>query len=295
MVFSISTKQSKSMTKNPKISDIRFAFFGTSHVAAHAVQALFDNGCIPALVVTPAGKPQGRSREVIPCAVEEWAISKNIPLQHDHNIGTDWDVCIVADYGRILKKELLDIPRHGFLNIHPSLLPRLRGPSPMRTAILTDEQKTGVTIIKMDEQVDHGPIIAQKEVGMLWPPHLSDMEAILMQAGGTLLAQILPEWVAGTIEAREQNHDVATFTKKFEKEDGLLDLKASAYENILTIRAFEGNPGTHAFFERNGKRIRVQILDAELKNGTLEITRVKPEGKGEMDYDAFLRGGAKPI
>lgn len=274
---------------------MRFAFFGTSHIAAHALDALSEAGYVPALVVAPRGKPQGRTQEVVACTVEQWASAREIPVRHDHDIGSDWDVCIVADYGRILKKELLDLPRHGFLNIHPSLLPRLRGPSPMRSAILTDEKRTGVTIMLVDEEVDHGPIVAQKEVPMPeWPPRLSDMERALMRAGGALLAQILPAWIAGDIEARAQHHDLATHTGKFEKEDGLLNLSDPAYTNILKIRALEGNPGTYAFFERNGKRIRVQILDATLANGKLAITRVKPEGKSEMGYDAFLRGGAKP-
>ena len=113
---------------------------------------------------------------------------------------------------------------------------------------------------------------------------------------------MLPLWLSGQIEAREQNHDVATYCTKFTKEDGMLDLSADplptgrqAYQNLLKIRAFEGWPGTFAFFERGGKRIRVQILDARLEGENLVIESVKPEGKARMPYADFLRSGAKPV
>jgi methionyl-tRNA formyltransferase len=119
------------------------------------------------------------------------------------------------------------------------------------------------------------------------------LDALLANEGGKLLATTLPLWVAGEIEAREQNHDLATYCTVFTKEDGLLDFSADAQQNLRKIRAFEGWPGTYAFFERAGKRLRVQILDAEIKSGKLLPVLVKPEGKGEMTYEEFLRSGAK--
>ena len=109
-----------------------------------------------------------------------------------------------------------------------------------------------------------------------------------------LLARILPLWVAGDIEAREQNHDIATYSERFSKEDGLVHFCDDPYRNLLKIRAFEGWPGTFAFFERNGKRIRAQIIDAHLANGKLALDIVKPEGKKEMPYEDFARSGAIP-
>jgi methionyl-tRNA formyltransferase len=172
----------------------------------------------------------------------------------------------------------------------------LRGPSPMRSAILNDEKETGVSVMLMDEQMDHGPLIAQRKVAIEpWPPHGKTLEDRLAHEGGKLLAQILPLWLQGTIQPQEQNHDLATYTKKFTKEDGALDLGADPYQNLLTIRAFESWPGTYAFFERAGKRIRVQILDAHIEGKKLVIDIVKPEGKKEMSYADFLRSGAKPV
>jgi len=286
------------MMKNLKRNKIRFAFFGTSHIAVYVLEELEHAGFVPTLVVTVPAKAKGRGLQAEPSAVEEWAKKREVVVAQDWKAfesGT-WDVAIVVDYGKILPKKILEIPKRGFLNVHPSLLPRLRGPSPMRSAILNDEKKIGVTVMLVDEEMDHGPIVAQKVADVPgWPPCNSELERILLGAGGKLLAQILPLWVNGEIEARPQNHDLATFSEKFSKEDGLLDLSADSYENLLKIRAFEGWPGTYAFFERAEKKLRTQILDAHIESGRLVIDTVKPEGKKEMPYQDFLRSGAKNV
>ena len=294
------------MMSNQK-HNIRFAFFGTSHIAVCVFDALLDAGFVPALVVTLPEKTKGRGLISHPTAVEIHASERGIPVAHDWSAFEKspptggWDVAIVVDYGKILPKRILDIPIKGFLNVHPSLLPRLRGPSPMRSAILHDEHETGVSIILVDEEMDHGPIVAQKKIAVPeWPVKNSELETLLIPEGGRLLAQILPEYVAGNIEPREQNHDLATVSDKFSKEDGLLDLKADAYQNLLKIKAFEGWPGTFTFFERpsigsgqEAKKIRVQIIEAHVDGAGLILDTVKPEGKREMPYADFIRSGAK--
>ena len=288
---------------------IPFVFFGTGEIARATLEELLAAGLSPVLVVTAPDRKQGRGLELTPSPVGALAEENNIetckPEKIDDAFLTELralssefssDVFVVADYGAILPQKLLDIPTKGTLNMHPSLLPRLRGPSPIRSSILQDEKKVGVTIMLVDAKLDHGPIVAQREISLgEWPPHGLELDMILSHAGGQLLAQILPYWVAGEIEAREQNHDLATFSEKFSKEDGLVDLKADGYTNLLRIRAFEGWPGTFAYFERGGKKMRVQILDAELSNGKLKVTKVKPEGKKDMSYEEFLRSGAKPL
>ena len=288
------------MTKNRKKNKpLRFAFFGTSHIAVFVLDALNAAGLLPALIISPSDKPRGRGLAPAATAVSKWAEKNAIPLVHEAGAEFTkgpWDVCIVVDYGLLIPRVTLGIPRKGFLNVHPSLLPRLRGPSPMRSAILTDEKKTGVTIMLVDEEMDHGPIVAQKPVAIPeWPPRLAHLEKTLLNEGGRLLAQILPAWAAGEIVSQEQNHDIATYSEKIKKEDGLLDLNADAYKNLLKIRAYEGWPGTYAFFERAGKKLRVGILDARVEKDKIIIDRVKPEGKKEMAYEEFLRSGARPF
>ncbi len=294
------------MTNQKKSNGMRFAFFGTSHIAVYVLDALATTDQRPQLIVTQTPKPKGRGLEPQPTQVDAWARTHEIPVAYDSKEFEtgDWDVAVVVDYGNFLPKQLLDIPRRGFLNVHPSLLPRLRGASPMRSAILNDEKVTGVTIMLVSEGMDEGPIVAQKKIDVEpWPLGNAALEDILLQEGGKLLAQVLPQWVAGEIDAHEQNHDVATYSEKIQKEDGLLDLNADAYKNLLKIRAYEGWPGTYTFFERSGKKIRVGIIDAHMEGSPstslrarkLVIDRVKPEGKKEMAYEELLRSGAKPL
>ena len=301
-----------------KKNEVKFAFFGTSHIAVFVLDELKNAGLIPSLIITPPDKPKGRGLALQECAAKTWALSNKIEILQPEKLDSEFssrllatgyklDVAIVVDYGKILSRDVLDIPKRGFLNVHPSLLPRLRGPSPIRSAILNDEKQTGVSILVVDEEMDHGPIVAQKRVTVEEWPHLVELEEMLMREGGRLLAQILPQWVAGEIDAHEQNHDIATYSEKIEKEDGLLDLNDDAYKNLLKIRAYEGWPGTYAFFERPStssgqatKKIRVAILDAHIENdpstplgaSTLTIDRVKPEGKRDMSYAEFQRSGA---
>ncbi len=280
--------------KNP--TDIRFAFFGTSHIAVYVLDELARASLSPALIVTVPGKPQGRGMQIQETPVAQWARAHGIPFSEtwEEFEASAWEVAVVVDYGKILPRRIIDIPERGFLNVHPSLLPRLRGPSPIRSAILRDDREVGVTVMLLDEKMDHGPIVAQKRVEVAWPPRVSELERGLLSEGGKLLAAMLPTWVSGDIDATPQNDDVATYCEKFEKRDGELDLSEDAYRNLLKIRALEGWPGTFAFFVRSGKTLRVQILEAHLENGALVIDRVKPEGKGEMSYADFARSGAVP-
>lgn len=292
------------MKKKMSGPEVNFAFLGTAPLARGVLDALAIRDFIPAGIIAGADRIDSRTKKIIEPVEKQWAREHDITVlqpQTPEELSSElakgpWDLFVVASYGKILSGNILSIPKKGVLNVHPSLLPRLRGPSPIRSAILRDEKKTGVSIMRMDTKMDHGPLIAQREIAITaWPPKGSELDELLAREGGELLAQILPAWIAGEIEARPQNHDIATYSEKIEKQDGRLDLSADPYQNVLKIRAYEGWPGTFAYFERNGKKIRVSILDARLQNGELIIEKVKPEGKNEMSYGEFLRSGAKPL
>lgn len=282
-----------------------FVFFGTGEIARHVLEELVSAQLYPTLIVTAPDKPQGRGMHLSPSPVGILAENLAIKTLKPARLGAEavsmlkqggFELFIVADYGVLLKKEVLDIPPRGTLNMHPSLLPRLRGPSPIRSAILTDERQTGVTIMVLDEEMDHGPLVAQRKVIVdPWPPRAVILEERLAREGGALLAEMIPLWVQKQIEAHPQNHDVATYTKKFEKQDGEVRFMDDAYTNLLKIRAYEGWPTAYAFFERGGKRIRVQLLDAHLAHDVLVLDTVKPEGKNAMPYSEFVRSGATPV
>ncbi len=277
----------------------KFIFWGTSSFSIGVLEALKEGQIIPDLIITAPDKPRGRKLIVTPPPVKIWAQKNNIPfLQPEilddslrstlHDLGSV--LFIVASYGKIIPKRILDIPEHGVLNVHPSLLPKLRGASPIQSAIL-EEDRTGVTIMLIDEKMDHGPIVAQKEISIMpWPPKASELEQTLAQEGGKLLAEVIPQWTSGKIKAREQDHTKATYTKKFGKEDGLIDLLGDPTINFRKIQAFDVWPKAYFFTERREKKIRVVITDAELVEGKLLIKKVLPEGKKEMRYEDFLRG-----
>ena len=277
----------------PQEINIPFTFFGTSEFSVYILETLEQHGLKPIHIVTMPDKPKGRGLTLTPPPVKIWAEKRNIPISQPEILNNQkfpGEVFIVASYGKIIPKEIIELPARKTLNVHPSLLPKLRGPSPIQTAILKEE-KTGVTIMRLDEKMDHGPIIAQKEIPVEpWPTSYETLEKILGAEGGNLLAKILPDWMEQKIKEVEQDHSAATFTKILEKSDGLIDLKDSPRENIRKILAFHQWPGTYFFTkDKTGEELRVKIKKAKLEeNGELLIERVTPEGRGEMDYRHFL-------
>lgn len=223
------------------------------------------------------------------------------------------DLIVVGFYGKILSQKTLAIPKYGALNVHPSLLPKYRGPSPVQAAILNNETKTGVTIIFMDEKADHGPIIAA-EVFKIGDRKFTTPELTkeLWELGGDLLVKTIPKWVAGKIKPKEQDHKKATYTKILTKEDGHIDWAKSAEEIERQIRAFTPWPGSFTFWEN--KRINIisgdvsQLLlsqhlptgqtfitpDRQLAvqtgSGIFVVNKVQIEGKSEITSREFLLG-----
>jgi methionyl-tRNA formyltransferase len=275
-----------------------FAFFGTPLFAVRVLDALERNALLPALVISAPDKKRGRGQLLSPSPTKEWALARGIDVATPQTLkdaefaaelgNTQWDVFVVAAYGKLLPKNILEMPRYGSLNVHPSLLPKYRGPSPALSAILEDERKTGVSIMKMNSRMDAGPLIAQARIEIAeedWPPKGSMLEDMLATEGGNLLAEILPEWMAGAINPEEQDESKASYTRKFADEDARLDIssQSKARENFLKIRAFDKNP--RAYFVENNKR--VVVTDAALKDGMLEILKVIPEGKKENSFRTY--------
>lgn len=283
----------------------RFAFFGSPPLGVAILDVLEQIGMLPQLVVCQPDRPAGRGLTLKQPPEKEWAVERGIAVAQPNKITSEfvqeisrqqWDVFVVAAYGKILPKSLLDIPRKGAVNMHPSLLPRLRGPSPIRSAILEDEKSVGVSIMLLDEQMDHGPLLGQRQITVEWPPRGNTLDSSLAHAGAGLLAEILPRYLSGDITPTEQDHSAATYCTMFTKEMGELDLvDGDPHENLLKIRAFEGWPGTYAFFEKDGARVRAKILEAHLDGGRFVVDTVIPEGKGAMPYSAFVATGARPL
>lgn len=287
--------------------EIKYAFFGTGALAESVLATLVRAGYIPSLLVTKTDSPSGRHMEIKSPHIKTWADLKNIKtFQPDSlkNLNLEsplhaekFDVFIVASYGKIIPDEILQLPAHGVLNVHPSLLPLYRGPSPIESVLLDGKMTTGVSIIKLDNEVDHGPIIVQSAF-MIHPEETSGtLEVNCGQLGGELLVQTLQSFVEGNLIPKEQDHSKATFCKKIDKSLGEISLNDSIEIVRRKYRALTPWPGIHFFYKHKGKELRVKITQVDLltqlsENDDLQkiIKKVIPEGKKEMDFESFLRG-----
>ncbi len=286
---------------------ISYAFFGTGALAESVLASLVRNEIIPKLIVTKPDSPQGRHMILTAPHIKTWAQMKSIPVfQPDSlkSIGNNsplhrqkFDVFIVASYGKIIPEEILNIPPSGVLNVHPSLLPEYRGPSPIESALLDGLSATGVTIIKLDSEMDHGGILVQIGFPIDTEATAGTLEVTCGQIGGDLLSQILPDYITGNLIPKEQNHSKATVCKKIEKHMGEIKLSDTAIEVRKKFRALTPWPGIYFFHEHSNKSIRVKVTGIDLTitiekdwNAKEIITSVIPEGKKEMDWESFKLG-----
>lgn len=293
---------------------MKLVFFGGSEFSVYVLDELKLHGILPELVITTPDKPKGRKLVLTPTPVKIWAKNHDIEFIDPVSLKKDnadliyklksnsYNLFLVASYGKIIPKEIFDIPEHKTLNIHPSLLPKYRGASPIQSQILADEKETGVTIMQIDEGMDTGPLVAQRQFpisNFKFPiPGRKELEKALAIEGAQLFAQILPEWLEGKIKPLGQEESKAIICQKIEKENGELqidleNLEKNARENLLKIKAFEEWPTAYFFVEKDGKKTRIIITEATLENNSLKILRVIPEGKKEMPFPDFMRGHKK--
>ena len=329
--------------ENNKIK-LKIIFLGTSEFGAIVLEGLIQNNYKPILVITAPDKPMGRRQILTPPPVKLLAKKYNIPIEQPEKIKNlkpqplcrgagprpfekrRWlkiknlqaELVVTAAYGQILPKEILKIPRYGCLNVHPSLLPKYRGPSPIHTAILNGDKKTGVTIIKMIEKVDSGSIIAQKElISLTGRETYKTLHNQLAEKGANLLIETIPKWIKGEIEPKPQDESKASYTKILTRQDGKIDWKKSAEEIERQIRAFEKWPGSFTFWEiMKEKLLRIKILKAGIFKSPVSktfsvgkilvvpqnqvgvqcgkdfliIEELQLEGQKPMSSEEFLRG-----
>lgn len=273
-------------------NDLKIVFLGTPDFAMPVLEALFKNG-----YNVSRFQPKSLKDDQV---FEEF---KNLKP----------DICIVAAYGKILPQKFLAVPKFGFLNIHPSLLPTYRGPSPIQTAILNGDKETGVTIMKIDDQVDHGPILAEKKYLIDKNKDLITISAELFELGAKLLIKILPEYIDGATKPKEQDHNQATFTKMFKREDGRINWPESGDKIYNQIRALNPEPGTWTTWKSKVINISnvttfnvvnpqmtdlvpgtVRKIDGDIVIGTgtgyLVLKQVQLEGGKKMDVKSFING-----
>lgn len=289
---------------------MKFIFFGTPKEATIVLATLKESGYVPSLIVTAPDRPSGRGLHIEESPVAVWAKDNTIPTFKPESLkntaaiekikAEEPDLCIVFAYGKIIPQSILSLPKHSTLNIHPSLLPLHRGPSPVEGAILSGDQETGVSIMVLDSEMDHGPIIAQEKLEIGEDETAAELLEKLVSIGARKLSELLPDYISGKIETAKQYHSKATYTKKISRADGEISLSDDPEELYRKYRAYLGWPGIY-FFDRpsdepnNNKpdgtsaKIRISIKKARMEDGIFLIERIVPEGKKEIDYADYLR------
>lgn len=293
---------------------MKIVFIGTTEFGIPSLERLKQEHEI-ALVVTQPDKPAGRKKIMTSPPVKLWADLHNLPVIQPAKIREiledikkiSPDLIITASYGKIIPEDILNIPKHKSINIHPSLLPKFRGPSPIQSAILEDEKVTGITIMLMDKEMDHGPILAQENTKIDDADNFQTLHDKLAHQSAELLAKTITS--LETIVPQEQNHDSATFTKFFAREDGKIDWTEPASKIVQQINALNPEPGTWTTLDNKS----VKILSAEetsdnlvdlpgkiysenkscmVKAGdySVMLLMVQPEGKKPMTGQDFING-----
>ena len=300
---------------------MKLAFLGTSEFAVPALKALVEAGHDVVAVYTRAPKPAGRGQQERRTPVHELALSlgdlavrtpKGLRSEQEAAAfkALDLDAAVVVSYGHILPKAFLDAPVLGCINIHGSLLPRWRGAAPIHRAILAGDAETGVTIMRMDEGLDTGPMLLAESTPISAGDTAESVHDRLAELGGRLSVSTLDALVAGTLEAVPQPEEGVTYAHKLGKEEGALDWRRPAAELERKVRGFHPWPGT--WFEFNGERIKVLTAALALAGGApgtvslgrdgfpvvatgiggLKLLRLQRAGKSAQSADAFLRGFA---
>lgn len=305
---------------------LRLAFMGSPDFAVPALQALIEAGHDVVCVYAQPPRPAGRGHKETPTPVHAAALDAGIEVRTPKSLKSeeeqarfaelDLECAVVAAYGLILPKAILDAPRHGCLNIHASLLPRWRGAAPIHRAILAGDTESGVTVMEMDEGLDTGGMILRETVPIEPEETGQILHDKLAALGARLIVPALDAWVSGAAQAEPQPEDGVTYAHKLTRDEAVLDFSRPAVDLERQIRAFTPWPGSFTEAPTESGPIRLKILSAEVLaigaignppgtvldteltiacgSDALRVTRLQRPGKGPMDTDAFLRGFPVP-
>ena len=305
---------------------MRIVFMGTPEFAVPSLEHLILNQYQVVAVYTQPDKPSGRGRSLVSLPVKRAALAWNLPVVQPGGLkraeaveqlaSFHPDVIVVAAFGQILPQSVLDIPGYGCINIHPSLLPRFRGASPVAAAILAGDEFTGVSIMLMDAGLDTGPVLARAQIPISAQDITGSLTAKLSHIAARLLQEVLVGWLRGELTPQPQNEAEATYSGTITKEEGEIDWRLSAIDIWRRVRAFQPWPGCYTRWqgrqlkiieavplpdERAGDMGRVvaltpttdrseAIFGVHTGDGILGVLKVQLEGKRAMSAAEFLRG-----
>lgn len=302
--------------------DIRIVFMGTPEFASNVLKGLVENNYNIVGVVSQPDKEVGRKRILTPSPVKEMALNYGLKVltpvkirkEYEEVLSLEPDLIITCAYGQIIPKELLDYPKYKCINTHGSLLPKGRGGAPIQRSIMNGEDKTGITIMFMNEKMDEGDILYQEEM----PIDIHDTNATLFNKLSDLALQMLlkflPEYIKGNYKAIKQDNAEATYTYNITKEEEFISFNEDVKKVYDHIRGLLDNPG--AYFVANDKKYKLISVDFEYCNDTdaglirglennyfridaingfIKVLKIKPEGKKEMDARSFFNGAGRNL
>ena len=302
--------------------DIRIVFMGTPEFASNVLKGLVENNYNIVGVVSQPDKEVGRKRILKPSPVKEMALNYGLKVltpvkirkEYEEVLSLEPDLIITCAYGQIIPKELLDYPKYKCINTHGSLLPKGRGGAPIQRSIMNGEDKTGITIMFMNEKMDEGDILYQEEM----PIDIHDTNATLFNKLSNLaldmLLKFLPEYIKGNYKAIKQDNAEATYTYNITKEEEFISFNDDVKKVYDHIRGLLDNPG--AYFVANDKKYKLISVDFEYCNDTdaglirglennyfridaingfIKVLKIKPEGKNEMDARSFFNGAGRSL
>ncbi|MDP2954336.1 MAG: methionyl-tRNA formyltransferase [Chloroflexota bacterium] len=296
---------------------MQLIFMGTPDFAVPVLERLLKLGHDVLAVYTQADKPSGRGREPVPPPVKRATGKHGLPTFQPEKLKEDIErlealkpeVIVVAAYGKLLPQRVLNIPPLGCLNLHPSLLPRHRGPAPISGAILAGDEETGASLMLMDAGMDTGPLLAQTRVPIHPQDTTGSLTDRLAQISAQLLEESLPRWVAGELKPQPQDHQQATYTHMLAKEQGEIDWKRPTLELWRQVRAFQPWPGSFTYWQGRLLKIveatplpgaaepgRVVALKGAVAlgvgtgEGVLGLRVIQLEGKRALTAEEFVRG-----
>ncbi len=299
---------------------MKIVYMGTPDFAVGPLKALLEAGHEVTAVVTQPDKPKGRSKELMPPPVKAYAMTQNLTVFQPEKIKTteaveelkkyEADLFVVAAFGQILSKEILEMPKYGCVNIHASLLPKYRGAAPIQWSIIDGEKETGVTIMQMDEGLDTGDILTQKIVPIDDEDTGESLFDKLCEAGSELLLATIPQIEAGTLCPVRQDESKSTYAKMLKKELGNIDFSKSAREIWYLVRGLNSWPSAYTYY--NNKMMKIwraepvaessdampgvlvkkdkESIFVQTGDGLLRILEIQPEGKKRMSVKDFMLG-----
>ena len=306
------------------LKEIKVVFMGTPEFSVNILKSLIENTSVIGVVTQP-DKMVGRKKELVYPRIKEVAIENNILVFQPRNIKKEYqnildlnpDMIITCAYGQIIPKEILDYPKYGCINVHASLLPKLRGGAPIHHAIIDGYKETGITIMYMDTHMDSGDIISQEKIEILETDTYQTLHDKLSILGSSLLIKTLPSILNNTNQRIKQDINEVTFGYNITRDEDLIDFKKTMDEVYNKIRGLTETPGS--YFYLNNKIVKVyesfKVSDStyqdkqlgeivkvdkkgiyiKVKDGLIKITEIMMEGKKRMTVASFLNGNKENL